>query len=106
MPAKSAPNESLFKRVWVHVHEEDSTEGQVYRPEEDDIPLSRRPRERIQLRPDGSASFSVPGPDDGYVEKPASWTNEEEGLVIRTRGGEQELRLVRQEPSRLIIRAH
>ena len=36
----------------------------MYRPEDDDIPLSRRPRERLELRADGSAHVFGGGPDD------------------------------------------
>ena len=45
----------LFSVTWVHVFEEDTAEGGVYRPEEGPVPLSRRPRERFALTRDGSA---------------------------------------------------
>jgi hypothetical protein len=102
VPAKRA--EGLFGTTWVHVFEEDTAEGEVYRREDDDIPLSRRPRERIQLQPDGSARISVQGSDDRYFEQPASWSEEEGALVIRKNSGASSLRLVSQSPSRLIVR--
>ena len=103
MPAKRA--KGLFGTTWVHMFEEDTAEGAVYRPEDDDVPLSRRPRERIQLQPDGSARISVPGPDDRYVEQSATWSEEKGALVIRKRAGAPPLRLVSQSPSRLIVRS-
>jgi len=102
VPAKRA--DGLFGTTWVHVFEEDTAEGAVYRPEDDDIPLSRRPRERIQLQPDGSARISVQGPDDRYVDQPATWKEEKGAVVIRKGPGATPLRLVSQSPSRLVVR--
>jgi hypothetical protein len=96
--------EGLFGVTWVHVFEEDTAEGAVYRREDDDIPLSRRPRERIQLQSDGTAQISVQGSDDRYVEQPATWSEEEGALVVRKGSGTPSLRLVTQSPSRLIVR--
>ncbi|MDQ2659799.1 MAG: hypothetical protein M3Y03_05210 [Verrucomicrobiota bacterium] len=104
MAAKRLPNEQLFRTNWVHVHEEDTPEGRVYRPEEDDIPLSRRPRARLRLEADGAAWISVPGANDGYVEQPAAWTDEAGILVVRSKADETELRVVSQSPSRLLVR--
>jgi hypothetical protein len=39
--------------------------------------LSRRPRERLVLKADGSARVLLPGPDDRLVERPARWTKRE-----------------------------
>ena len=102
MPAERA--KGLFDTTWVHVFEEDTAAGAVYRPEDDDIPLSRRPREQIQLQSDGSARLLVPGPDDRFVETPASWSEEEGAVVIRKSKGKPSLRLVSQSPSRLVVR--
>ena len=103
MSAKRARTDPLFATAWVHVHEEDTAEGHVYRPEEDDIPLSRRPRERIQLQPDGSASISLPGADDRPVEQAATWSDDDGTVVINQPAGGKQLRVVRQSPSRLIV---
>lgn len=94
----------MFGTTWIHVFEEDTAEGAVYRPEAADIPLSRRPRERIQLQADGSARISVQGADDRYVEQPASWKEEKGGIVIRKSSGAPSLRLVSQSASRLVVR--
>ena len=102
MPAKRA--EGLFGTTWVHVFEEDTDEGAVYRPENDDIPLSRRARGRIRLQSDGSASVLVQGADDRPVEQPATWREEGDALVIQ-RGKGAPLRVVSQSPSRLIVQS-
>jgi hypothetical protein len=99
---KARPNR-LFSTTWVHVFEEDTAEGQVYRAEDDNIPLSRRPRERLVLKADGSARVLVPGPDDRLVERPARWTERGDAVVIRARGGDAELRIVQRSPSRLVV---
>ena len=105
MPASRAPSDPLFAHAWVHVFEEDSAEGEVYRPEDDDIPLSRRPRERIELLADGSATVSRPGADDRPAAQPATWKVEEGAVVIRAHAGTERFRVVRQTPFRLLIRS-
>jgi hypothetical protein len=87
----------------VHVFEEDTAEGAVYRPENSDIPLSRRPRERLTFEPDGRAGLYLQGPDDRYVEQPATWRDEGGALVIRVAGGGPVLRIVERSPTRLVI---
>jgi hypothetical protein len=89
--------------TWVHLFEEDAGGREVYRPEDTNIPLSRRPRERIQLRDDGTASVFMPGPDDRFVEQRASWTEHGDETVIRTNDGRLELVVVEQSPSRLVV---
>jgi hypothetical protein len=91
--------------AWVHVFEEDTAKGAVFRPEDDDIPLSRRPRERLELEPNGKARVYVQGPDDRYVEQPATWREEEDGeIVVRTRSGGTVLRIVERSPKRLVVK--
>ncbi len=103
MPAKRADPNRLFATRWVHVFEEDSAKGAVYRPEDETIPLSRRPRERIEFRRDGTASLFMPGPDDRSVEQPASWGEERGTLMIRARDGGAEWRVVGRSSARLVI---
>jgi hypothetical protein len=88
----------------VHVFEEDTAEGAVYRPEDGDIPLSRRPRERFELDSDGSARLFVQGPDDRYVEQKATWREEGGAMVIRARQGGTELRIVERSPTKLVVK--
>ena len=46
MPAGLDDTHPVFQLRWIHAFEEDSAEGDVYRPETETIPLSRRPRQR------------------------------------------------------------
>jgi hypothetical protein len=104
VPAKRAARDRLFATGWVHVFEEDTAEGAVYRPEDGDIPLSRRPRERFELDSDGSARLFVQGPDDRYVEQKATWREEGGAMVIRARQGGTELRIVERSPTKLVVK--
>jgi hypothetical protein len=100
--------DGLFGTRWIHVFEEDTAEGEVYHKETDEIPLSRRPRRRIQLSEDGSARIVMPGPDDRPVESSSTWQKEGSDLVLRGHprvgGGPNVLRVVSQSPTRLVIR--
>ena len=87
----------------MHVFEEDTAEGAVYRPDDGAIPLSRRPREQLSLDKDGSGSVFSAGPDDRLVKHAATWHHEGDRLVIRTSGGD--LYVVDQSADRIIIRA-
>ena len=106
MPAKRAKANPLFATTWVHVFEEDGAEGEVYRAEDDaEIPLSRRPRERLRFEPDGSAMISGPGPDDRNVQRTGTWTEEDGGIVIHGPAGAKRRRIVEQSASRLVVRS-
>ena len=105
MTARRASRDPLFGATWVHVFEEDTPTGAVYRPEDSPIPLSRRPRERLELEQDGSAHLFVSGPDDRMVEQPATWREEDGVLVVRARKGDTELRIVERSPTRLLVQA-
>jgi hypothetical protein len=97
--------DALFETRWVHVFEEDTPEGEVYHPETDDVPLSRRPRRRLSFSPDGTARILVPGPDDRFVETPGRW-EEEGGPAVVTRGAERARTVIRirdRTPTRLVI---
>ena len=84
MSDRPKPGDRLFTTRWVHLFEQDSPEGEVYAPEDGPIPLSRRPRERLELKPDGSAVVFGPGADDRPAPQPARWTEDERGLVLRS----------------------
>jgi hypothetical protein len=75
----------------------------VYRAEDDAIPLSRRPRERLELERDGGARLLMPGGDDRLVERRATWREEGGALVIRPQDGGAELRIVARSPARLVV---
>lgn len=104
MPGKRQARDRLFTTRWVHVFEEDTAAGAVYRPEDGAIPLSRRPRERIELDADGSARLFVPGPDDRLTEQAGAWRDEEGALVVRARDGGIEVRIIERSPERLVVR--
>jgi hypothetical protein len=88
----------------VHIFEEDTAEGAVYRAEDEAVPLSRRPRERIEFERDGQARLLMPGADDRLVEQPATWHEERGTLVVRPRGGGAELRIIDRSGGRLVVR--
>ena len=108
--AVSRPEKNtIMDRRWVHVFEEDTERGEVYRPEDSDIPLSRRPRTQLELKGDGSARVFVPGPDDRLREQRALWEEEAGDLVIRgATGGPaagRVLRVVDWSPDHLLVRS-
>jgi hypothetical protein len=108
MPTGLDATHPVFQSRWIHAFEEDSTEGDVYRPETEAIPLSRRPRQRLELAPDGSARLWIPGSDDRPRAGPARWRSEGEEIVVtvEAEGGrpEQVLRVSIQSPTRLVVR--
>jgi hypothetical protein len=58
----------------------------------------------LKLAPDGSATVYVPGPDDRYIEQPAHWREEQDGVVVRSKSG-SELRIVEQSSDRLVVQS-
>jgi hypothetical protein len=108
MPAGLDDTHPVFQLRWIHAFEEDSAEGDVYRPETETIPLSRRPRQRLELAPDGSARLWVPGSDDRPHAGQARWHSEGEEIVVNVEadGGrpEQVLHVSIQSPTRLVVR--
>jgi hypothetical protein len=95
----------LFATGWVHAFEEDTPAGAVYVPRDRKLPLSRRPRERLELDANGTARIYVQGPDDRYVEQAATWHDEDGAVVIRAREGGTKLTIVDRSPDRLVVRA-
>ena len=91
---------------WVHAFEEDTDAGAVYRPETDDIPLSRRPRERFELDPGGTARVFVGGADDRPTPRAASWhlAGEEILIELAARGRERAAwRVVQGSKTRMVV---
>jgi hypothetical protein len=93
----------LFTTRWVHLYEQDTPAGEVYVPESGPVPLSRRPRARLELHPDGSATISAGGADDRPVAEPARWIHDGPDIVVRSSSGERALRIVERSPTRLVI---
>jgi len=93
---------------WIHAFEEDTARGSVYRPETEDLPLSRRPRDQLELAANGSARLFIPGPDDRLREHAASWHVEGSEIVILVASTEhpapRKLRVVEQSPDRIVVR--
>ena len=105
MPNAIDKSDSLFSTRWVRVSEEDTPEGAVYRPDSADLPLSRRPREQLELKFDGSASVTMPGADDRPVPMRARWELQGAEMTIRTTGAAtRELRIVSHSAARLVVR--
>ncbi len=94
----------LVGTVWVHAFEEDDRAGAVYRPEGDSFPLSRRPRRRLTVHADGSATVADGGRDDRLVGRAARWSEVDGTPVIRCADGSC-LRVVSRGPRRLVVRA-
>jgi hypothetical protein len=85
----------LCSTTWVHVFEQDGAEGDVYRPEGEELPLSRRPRQRLTFSADGSASLVVSGPDDRLHPVVAHWTELEGEIVVTPEAGAASVRTLR-----------
>jgi hypothetical protein len=103
MSDRPESNDRLFATRWVHLFEQDSPAGEVYAPEDGPVPLSRRPRERLELKPDGTAVVYGPGPDDRPSPLPARWTEDARGVVVRPERGGPALRIVERTATRLVI---
>jgi hypothetical protein len=86
--------DDLFGREWVHVFEEDGPEGGVFRPEGGDLPLSRRPRQRLSFSPDGSAWLVVAGPDDRLEQVKGRWREEKGEITVTTESAAASLRVL------------
>ncbi|MGE0592458.1 MAG: hypothetical protein AB7G23_09655 [Vicinamibacterales bacterium] len=94
------PPPSLFSTRWVHVFEEDSHDGARFRPADGDIPLSRRPRARLELDPDGGARWSTPDAGDRPTPRAGRWHEEGDVLVVEIPGGPT-LRIIERGPEGL-----
>ncbi len=87
-------------RHWVHSHEEDRGDLQVYRPAEYPFPPARG-RRGFELKPDGEVVVYGPGPTD----KPEAVTQSWSALGRdRARVGDRQLEIVSVEPDRLTVR--
>jgi hypothetical protein len=93
----------LFTTRWVHVFEEDTPQGAVYRPVEGDIAASRRPREQLELAPDGSAMLFVGGADDRLEGQRATW-RDDAGEAATRDDASLRIRLIDQSPERIVVR--
>jgi len=105
LPAGPTPS-SLCGR-WIHSHEEDDGDTQIFRPSEHTFPPSRG-RRCLDLRRDGSLLETHAGADDRAVTARGRW--ELDGRRLRlfadaaARTPDRELEVVKLEPDRLVIR--
>lgn len=95
------PRDRLFTTRWVHVFEEDTGEGAVYRPEDAGIPLSRRPREQLVFGADGRATLFTAGPDDRLVERALAWRDQDDD---RPPAPGAKVRILARSAGRLVVR--
>ncbi len=58
---------------WVHSSEEDTPDETVFRPADYDFPLTRRPRETIELKADGKLVKGVATASDSVEEAQGNW---------------------------------
>jgi hypothetical protein len=65
-------NPNLLHQHWVHSHEEDTPEKQVFRPANYNFPLSRG-RSSFELKPDGGLVESGIGPTDRKQQVEGRW---------------------------------
>src|SRR5262245_24530574 len=105
MPQSARDSDCSFCDIeWVHVYERDSSAGALFLPSGAGIPLSRRPRERLVLRKDGSAVISLGGPDDRPDARGARWSREGREIVVRDPGHGATWRIVEYSSERLLVR--
>ena len=101
------PDPQALVGRWVHVFEEDDAAGEVYRREDEDLPLSRRPRDGIEFRDDGSATLFTAGEDDRPVGQSGSWSGSSGAFVLRlgsSAARSREIRLTLRPRGRLVVR--
>jgi hypothetical protein len=104
-PRVDPPGKVLCRR-WVHSHEEDVQGEMVFRPADFAFPLSRG-RFGFQLRKDGSAVTSEPGPTDRPRGRKGSWRLEHGDLRLETPAPEARVRtfeIVSVTPEQLVVR--
>ena len=89
----------LFQH-WVHSHEEDSGDVQVYRPADYPFPPARG-RRGFELRPDGELLLYGPSPSDKPEATTGTWSPSGAG---RVRLGDRELEIVSASGDRLTAR--
>ena len=92
---------------WIHSWEEDAGGNQVYRPEGYDFPLSRRPRESVELRPDGTLILGEPSASDSLREAQGRWEIAEGDILLFYSGSgtepEKKMRIKSASDDRLVV---
>jgi len=95
---------SALERAWVHSHEEDSADEQVFRPAGFAFPPSRG-RRGFELRPDGKYAETAPGPTDRPEEASGTWELDDDTLVLSPSDGRgsERLRVTVVDAERLVV---
>ena len=78
--AEMAELEACLVGRWVHSHEEDTPEEQVYRPADFPFPPARG-RDGFEFRPGGGLVYLGISPADGTEESNGRWTVEAAGRI-------------------------
>jgi hypothetical protein len=96
---------ATLNRHWVHSHEEDTEDEQVFRPASYAFPPSRG-RSGLDLHPDGSYGESVPGPTDRPEEtEGGTWELDGDTLELRAPDGSMHvLKIASATPDRLVVK--
>ena len=97
---------------WIHMFEEDTAEGAVYRRDGGEAPLSRRPRERLEFDEDGAARMLVGGADDRLTSIPATLSEKAGEVIVRLEQPKsktkpevlREYRVIEHSADRLVLR--
>lgn len=66
---------------WVHSVEEDTGDESVFRPASYDFPLTRRPRESFELKPDGKLVKGEGTASDSVREAEGKWKLEDDDKI-------------------------
>ncbi len=104
MPVADEIDVKALTRRWVHSHEEDTAEGQVFRPDDRPFPPSRG-RRRLDLSGSGDVVETMSGPDDRQRDLGGNWRVEGNRLVLNVEGrSAEQLEVVSVEPDKLVVR--
>jgi hypothetical protein len=99
--------EAALPRAWRHSHEEDAPGEMVFRPADWAFPPSRG-RRGFELRADGTAALSGPGPTDRPATGAGRWVVEEPDRLVLYEGDattpKRVYRIVSISADRLVVR--
>ena len=101
------PTHPELCRHWVHSHEEDRGNAQVFRPSDHPLPPSRG-RRCLELRPDGTLLETRPGADDRAQGSRGRWRLAGDRLLLyrdaEAQEPDRELELVTVASDRLVLK--
>jgi hypothetical protein len=100
-------DKAALQKRWLHSREEDTESEKVFRPADYDFPLTRRPRESLDLKSDGSVSRGTAAPSDSLEQHHGKWTLDDDELTLYPesgRGAAEKLRIASISADRLVIK--